>query len=152
MKRTGGWSRKVPLRTRTPLVGSSPMQRAARLTRRVIETKRAKVTPAERHARKVLAGRSYGRCELDPRDQATEAHHRLNRSQGGRWCPANLMHLCTRHHSWITEHPNAAAAQGWTIHSRRDPATVPVWLYGHEFVFLAADGGITETDDEQEIA
>ncbi len=148
MKRSGSWSRKVPLRTRTSLVGSTPMQRAARLTRRVIDAKRAKVTPAERAARKVVAGRSYGRCELNPRHPATDMHHRLNRSQGGLWCPANLLHLCADHHRWITEHPNAAVAQGWTIHGRRDPATVPVWLFGHEWTFLNADGSITDTNEE----
>jgi hypothetical protein len=148
MKRGGPLRRTAPLRTRAPFVGSTPMQRAAGLARRAVAAKRAKVTPAERDARKVVASRSFGRCELNPRHPGTDMHHRLNRSQGGRWCPANLMHLCADHHRWITEHPNAAAAQGWTIHGRRNPADVPCWLFGREFVFLTPTGQIIEPENE----
>jgi len=122
------------------------------LTRKAVTAKRAKVSPEERAARKLLAHRSGGLCEIGLGCLATDAHHRLNRSQGGRWDLAGLLHLCRVHHHHVTVNPAAAMEQGWTVRSGRNPADVPVWLGGYGFCFLNTDGSITEAPDEEEVA
>jgi hypothetical protein len=138
VKRGGPLRRLTPLRTKR-----------LSLTRSVIKATRAKVTPAERHARKAVKARSNGRCELGPDHPATDMHHRRNRSQGGLWTPENLLHICRGHHQHITTHPQAAIEQGWTVPSHRDPADVPCWLAGWGYSFLNPDGSITESEEEE---
>ena len=45
----------------------------------------------EREARRLLAERSDSVCEVCGNQAATNAHHRKNRSQGGRWEASNLL-------------------------------------------------------------
>ena len=85
------------------------------------------ITPA-------LVARSGGQCELQISHQclglATNRHHRQNRSQGGTNELVNILHLCgsgtTGCHGFVTNNPNVAEANGWTVRSHIDPATVPV--------------------------
>jgi hypothetical protein len=103
---------------------------------------------SEAKARKVVKARSEGRCEVCLTAPATDMHHRRNRSQGGRWTPENLMHLCHSHHMHITVNPKRAREQGWTVPSWADPATTAVWVAGREFVFLTSTGNYETKDGE----
>lgn len=133
--------------------GFTPAQRATRLTQTVMAKKRAKVTPEERAARKLIAHRSENVCEVCRRTPAVNVHHRRNRSQGGTWDLANLLHLCgsgtTGCHGHITVNPKVSLEQGWTVRSTRNPADVPVWLGHRGFCFLNTDGSITEVEEEE---
>jgi hypothetical protein len=149
MKRTGDWKRRVPLTSKTPLVGSSPSMRSSRLTRTVMAKKAPKVTPEERAARKTVKARSQNVCEIHGDHPGTDMHHRLNRSQSGQWSPDNLLHLCHAVHMEITVSPKRAMEQGWTVRSGRNPANVPCWLAGMGFVFLTPEGDITDIEDEE---
>lgn len=100
----------------------------------------------ERRARRIVGRRSGGWCEVCDRAGATEWHHRKNRSQGGRWCPANGLHVCSECHRYITTHPEAARQQGWAVPRESDPATAPVWLGRHGWARLSTAGDITPTD------
>ena len=99
---------------------------------------------AERQAREVVRDRSGGVCEVCGARRASNWHHRLNRSQGGLWCPTNGLDLCgsgtTGCHGWITEHPALSRPRGWIVQPHQDPATVPVDLAHHGRVLLLADG------------
>jgi len=104
----------------------------------------------EAKARKVVKARSEGRCEICHIAPATDMHHRRNRSQGGKWTPENLMHLCHMHHMHITVNPRTAREQGWSVPSYLDPASTPVWVTQREFVFLTTDGNYQNKDGEIE--
>ena len=92
-----------------------------------------------KHQRKLLAIRSSGVCELCGAAQATNFHHRKNRSQGGKHELSNAMHLCgsgtTGCHGMVTEHPLRAFDNGWSVRSRFTPAEMPVKVRG-EWVLL----------------
>lgn len=77
------------------------------------------------------------------RAPATDAHHRVNRSQMGRWEVQNLLHLCHAHHMHVTVNPLLARSRGWSVASYNDPAVVPVWLAGRGWSLLRPDGSIT---------
>lgn len=96
----------------------------------------------ERNARKLVYARSNNVCERCGRRRASEAHHRKNRSQGGQWTPANLLHLCTLCHRDVTISPRIAYEQGWAVPSYADPIATPVWLAGWGFVLLTDVGTI----------
>lgn len=106
----------------------------------------------EKKARQIVRERSGGVCERCFAVPAAEWHHRKNRSQLGRWTPANGLHLCSPCHRWITEHPRAAYGCGWAVKSVYDPAEVPVLIgeaFGPRWVFLDDDGETrTATDAE----
>ena len=143
--------RKTPLTSSTPLSRTSlpprttPMPRTGRkpvgARSKPLSSARPKQTAEERRGRKLLRLRSGGRCEIGSGCPGQEAHHRQNRSQGGSWDVANLLHLCHAHHLHVTTHPAAARQQGWAVLSTDDPADVPVWLAGRGFTYLTADGG-----------
>lgn len=74
-----------------------------------------------------LNERSGGNCErmipwVHPRTQthsisacwqrATDPHHILAQSQGGKDALSNLLHLCRSCHRFTLEHPRAAMAEG----------------------------------------
>jgi hypothetical protein len=146
--------RKTPLVSRTPLVGSTPMQRASRLTRKAMEKRRPKVSPEQTSCRKAVKARSESVCEIHGGHPAHDLHHRLNRSQGGLWTPANIIHICREAHAAIGADPLAAAhpSRGWSIRNRRNPADVPIWLAGRGYCFLHDNGHVTEASEEEEIA
>lgn len=96
--------------------------------------------------RNAVADRSSGRCERCARLRASEVHHRLGRRMGGTRSAdihklANLMHLCSQCHRWITENPKSAYASGWCVRSHLDPAEVAVFYRG-QWVFLTDDGSV----------
>lgn len=72
----------------------------------------------EAQGRAIVMERSQGRCELCGR-QGDGVHHRLKRSAGGTWSPANLLRLCgsgtTRCHGHIEAEPVLSQELGlWT--------------------------------------
>lgn len=81
-------------------------------------------------ARKVVAARSGGICEICHGQAATEWHHRKNRSQGGTWAPSNGLHVCHSCHRRVTEADAACYAAGWRVRPWEDPATVAVSFPG----------------------
>lgn len=74
--------------------------------------------------------RSNGVCERCDASRATDMHHRKNRSQSGKWHPANIMHLCRLCHVEITSEPKKSTQAGWTVQERENPADVPVVYRG----------------------
>lgn len=65
-----------------------------------------------------VAARSGGRCEAQHPGctiRATEMHHRLMRSAGGKHTVENLLDLCTAGHRYIHGHPNWSYEQGYLL-------------------------------------
>lgn len=92
-------------------------------------------------ARALVAQRSSGLCEMCRRAEATDWHHRKNRSQGGEWTPSNGLHLCRNCHRVVTEQPYAARRWGWAVPRSSDPVLVPVRLLHLGWVYLDDQGG-----------
>lgn len=103
------------------------------------------VSPEERRARRLLAERSGGVCECCDMRRATDASHRKRRTQGGPWCPANLLHACRSCHLLIDDPTQPTPRYcGWHLDRNQDPLTVPVFLPARDrWVLLDADGGVT---------
>jgi hypothetical protein len=78
--------------------------------------------------RATVPSRSNGICETCCRQPATEMHHRISRGTGGKWSPANILHLCHLCHDWITRTNNykEAARFGLVVPSTADPEKIPV--------------------------
>lgn len=137
-----------------PIKRRTPLKSAQYLTRRIVKNKRAKVTPEERLTRKVLRERSGGICEVCGHAPAESVHHR--KKAGREWSPSNTLHTCGDGvrgcHGHIEGHPNAAKEQGWWLLPIQDPARTPVWLAGRGFVFLADDGSINDSEEENDAA
>lgn len=99
------------------------------------------------YANHMLAVRSGGKCERcafplsGPGARKPERHHRRRRRDGGDRL-ANLLLLCSLCHQWITEHPTAAKAEGWSVAAltAEDPADVPVRL-ANGWLYLLDDSG-----------
>lgn len=102
------------------------------------ETPRRRNAPQEEFgwwqtfANPLLMMRSGGICEVggcDLNQTGIERHHRQRRRDGGDRL-ANLMALCPRHHHYVTDHPEEAYANGWSVRALdlTDPADVPVRL------------------------
>lgn len=141
MKRGGPIARKTPLRNKTPLVSKSELPRFGNPLRRTpFVPKAPKVSPAERRARKLLKARSGGICEAHGNHPATDASHRVARSQGGEWAVHNLLHLCHEAHMWCHSYPLQARALGWMLQRHEDPAEVPAYLLEHGLTRLLPDG------------
>lgn len=82
-------------------------------------------TWTERSTRPAVTGRSGGKCEYCGK-RGTEMHHRINRSVGGPWCPANIVHLCSEDHTRVTINPAWAKERGLSLTSRQEPGDEPV--------------------------
>jgi hypothetical protein len=123
------------------------MRRGGPIARRTpLAAKRKARTSDETRARQLVAARSGGRCEVDPRDAATDWSHRVARSRGGAWCPSNGVHLCARHHAETHAEPERARDLGLHVRTGRIPALVPVRLAAG-WVLLRADGGMAPVDE-----
>lgn len=76
---------------------------------------------------------------------ANNAHHRRNRSQGGRDVLSNLLLACgsgtTGCHGYITGHPADARRNGWTTWANDVPRDVPV-LYRGWWSYLDDEGNV----------
>lgn len=102
----------------------------------------------EAKTRAAVKERSGGACERCDRARATDMHHRQNRSQGGGWNPANIVHLCAWCHQMITAYPEASRLVGWSVRSTDDPETVPVPIRGTSCL-LELDGTIVVIPDRR---
>lgn len=129
---------------------AAAVNRAKSMTRRIVKAKRATMTAAERNARKVVKARSQSLCEMCGRAEATNMHHRKNRSQGGAWTPGNLLHLCgsgtTGCHGSVGDNVALSRERGWSVLSTDDPTEMPVFLAGRGWVFLLEDGSTTQQE------
>jgi hypothetical protein len=70
--------------------------------------------------------RSGGRCEIAHpgcTGKATQIHHRLMRSQGGRHAVTNLLDLCAVGHRYVHDNPALSYERGWLL--RRHPLEEP---------------------------
>lgn len=83
----------------------------------------------------IKGGRSFGRCEWHGDHPATDMHHRRNASQGGRWHPANVVHICRPLHHEVTVSPGWAHSVGLTLWTGEDPSETPLLISGRA-VFL----------------
>lgn len=90
--------------------------------------------------RKLVAERAGGQCEIAiPRLCTIRPHewsHRKNRSQGGSWAASNGAHACHACHVWLTEHPQAAYANGWLVRQAYDQTAIPFRLRQTRLVLL----------------
>lgn len=109
--------------------------------------------------RAALKERAHSCCEACGKPGATNAHHRINQSQGGPDTLSNLLLLCgsgtTGCHGIITRNPDDAKWLGYSIsghsmHKGRDSdaSTYPVYRYSRElgaaeWVLLDDDGCLT---------
>lgn len=98
-----------------------------------------------------------GICQMCLRDCGPTARdHRQNR-QPGNTVAANLQVLGLEHHTWKTEHPEDAVAEGWAVPSWADPLVWPArrWRQTvHGMVALAwclydNKGGVHWITDEE---
>ena len=83
---------------------------------------------SEDAGRLIVYTRSQRMCEVCRRP-ASEWHHRVNRSQGGSWSPANGLDLCRWCHQWVTERRTHALALGLALPAGSNPAAHPAWLH-----------------------
>lgn len=103
---------------------------------------------SQAEGRRLVYGRSSGECEAGVPDVcagiAREWHHRLNRSQGGRWDASNGLHLCRPCHAYVTDKArNEAKEKGWAVAPGvTPPADVPVLRRG-VWVLLDDAGAVT---------
>jgi len=99
--------------------------------------------PVNARERAALKARSDGICEICGTAEATNWHHRKDRSQGGDNSLSNAMHLCgsgtTGCHGMVTEHPKDAYTYGWSVRSGLSPVEVKVLRRGM-WVRLADNG------------
>lgn len=152
MKRGGPIQRKTPLKSAGGLKRGGPLERKAPPPSRRSEPRRAALRGAHGmdypEARRIVFGRSGGRCEVcgDPLE-TFEAHHRLTRRFGPD-CPCNLLALCSRcHHDRVHGEPEDARERGRIIsrHAVVLPAEHPVEVHRHGLVLLDCSGNFART-------
>lgn len=116
--------------------------------------------------RAALRERAHSCCEACGKPGATNAHHRINRSQGGPDTLSNLLLLCGSGtmgcHGWVTQNPECARAWGQRVSLGRlgqisknlpiTAANVPVLRWSRElgsleWVLLDDDGCLTPSLD-----
>lgn len=122
----------------------------------MIGPKRAKRSRAdERDAYELVTIRDRGVCQRCRRDCGPIARdHRQNR-QGGNTVVSNLQCLGLLCHTWKTEHPADALADGWAVPRWADPAEWPARRYTRtqfgslrpSWVLYGDDGSITEISE-----
>ena len=100
---------------------------------------------AEKEARRLVAERSGGICEICSQARATDWHHRRNRSQGGTWVAANGLHLCRPCHRMVTETRTDFYDLGWLVRSWEDEQSIPVST-ANGWVLLDDQGGRTAVE------
>jgi hypothetical protein len=93
----------------------------------------------ESKCRQIVKERSGGACEVCGLE-AVQMHHRKNRSQGGKWEPSCILHVCLSCHIFITENPKSAYEFGWSVKSHDDPKATPVLLADQDFWTLTDSG------------
>lgn len=99
----------------------------------------------------VVMLRSAGRC-IRCGTIGHQIHHRKPRQMGGTRDaainnPANLVLLSNECHSHVESHRKAAYDEGWLVHRRDDPETVPlIDLFGQRFWLTDDSTVITNAD------
>lgn len=152
MKRSPMPPRKAPLK------GSSLSRKArAPISRKPLLAKPRPVTPEEREARRLVAERSQGRCEIgfwcSGGAAAVDWSHRVARSQGGLWDAANGLAACRRDHEFCHAYPIKARIHGgWILRSTDDFRTYPVHHPVHGWVVLDSAGGVKPTLERPDAA
>ena len=132
--------------------GKSGMEEGTGGARKPVPAPRRRpVTPQERRTRAVVQERSGGRCERCGA-VATNMSHRKPVSQGGRWEPANVTHLCgagnvSGCHGWCHGSPVEANSLGWVLKSWQDAAVEPVTFPDGRRLIPTDDGGWVERAD-----
>lgn len=97
----------------------------------------------------LVTARCGGRCERCG-GIGRSFHHRKKVSQGGEWCPSNIVRLCgsgtTGCHGWVEHEPNAAEAEGWHVRPWGCPEEIPVKYGRKEWLQLLPDGEVVESE------
>lgn len=105
----------------------------------------------EKTCREIVKERSGKHCEMCTM-RAAQMHHRKNRSQGGKWTPANILHLCADCHHAVTVNPHWACGRGLSVKSWQEPFNEPVVRWG-KWVLLGDNGDVQEIPDpDREVA
>lgn len=82
----------------------------------------------EPSTRAAVHGRSGGICEHCREHLATDMHHRKSRGVGGKWSPANIIHLCRLCHMFCDGNTRAEAEKINLVIGRADePELLPVY-------------------------
>lgn len=99
---------------------------------RAHKTSRRNMTPAatmtEARCREIVSQRSKGLCEKCGQPGRLEKAHRVARSQGGLWTPANILDLCNACHTGNHARPAFAYENGWHLRSTQAPLEERVML------------------------
>jgi hypothetical protein len=74
-------------------------------------------------AKALVMNRCGGICEVCHVAEATSAHHRLRRSQGGTNDLDNLLGVCAEDHDLIHANPAYSYEQGWLLRMGGQPWT-----------------------------
>lgn len=107
--------------------------------------------------RRIVRERSAGLCEIALPDiclgRVAGVHHRVKRSQGGTWSPANLLDSCgsgtTGCHGWVEANPDKAHELGLSLRSYESPEEISAyirWAGQRSRWFLEADGTLRWDD------
>ncbi len=146
VKRGGPIQRKTPM-PRGSLRSTPPAQGSGKPA----SPRRTGKHEGVNEARRLVKERSGGQCEIHMLGcyvQATDWHHRVRQSQGGKWHVQNGLHACRFCHEAVTNtrgHRPEYEANGWMVHSRQDPAEVEVLLWHHDrhdWYLLLDDGSV----------
>jgi hypothetical protein len=143
---------------KAPLKGSSLSQKARKpINRKPMISRPRPVTPEEREARRLVAERSGGMCELgilcSGGSRAADWSHRIGRAQLGPWNAANGGDACRPCHSWAQTHPLRARLEtGWILRSTDDYRATPVLHAVHGWVVLDSAGGYRPTTERPQAA
>lgn len=94
----------------------------------------------ERSTREAVWPRSGGVCEYCRSARAQEMHHRKSRGVGGRWSPANILHLCSRcHHRFTNEARVEGYERGVLLRRNQEPQEVAVRTLDDTVLWLSDD-------------
>lgn len=103
------------------------------------------VAMGEISCRRAVVERSNGLCEKCGQQRGAEAHHRKNRSQGGKWEISNILLLCRDCHLWVTINPEAAHKSGWAVKSHENTEKVAVLIIG-QWMYLKDNSTVEWAD------
>ena len=105
----------------------------------------------EKKCRQVVAARAEGMCERCCNvSRGLTVHHRLKRSQGGKWEVQNCVLLCGHGttpngcHSFCEHNPDAAHGEGFHVRPWEQPGDVAVHWRRSRWVLLTEDGELVD--------